>query len=253
MTDTSLKAALYLEAVLPALAHLAPHDETLRRAASGPRAFAVSLAVRGGFVCHLIFSPDGTIATGATPQPRDLRLWFPTAGQFLRTMGNHPALTLPLGGWGSLGQVRRFSAAGARLEILLNTRADAHLRLHAWGNVLVGVAAACAWLRHHPDGPALRARLAVGTGVIACPDFPAPIWFDTGALTWGLGQPPAPAIVSITFTRLSVVLAELDNRLDAPAALGLGDMTITGLQPLAEQLGLVMLKAGKLLKPAVVA
>ncbi len=250
MTDPSLKAALYLEAVLPALAHLSPHDEELRHAASGPRAFAVSLTVRGGSIRRLAFSADGTISTGTTPQPGDLRLWFPAAGQFLRTMENRPALALPVGGWGSLGQVRRFSAAGARLETLLNTRADAHLRLHAWGNVLVGVAAACAWLRHHPDGPALRARLAVGTGVLACPDFPAPIWFDTGALTWGLGEPPAPATVSIVFSNLSVVLAELDNRLDAPAALGLGDLTITGLQPLAEQLGLVMLKAGKLLKPA---
>ena len=249
MKDTALKAALYLEAVLPALAHLAPHDEALRRAASGPRAFAVSLAVRGGSVRRLTFSPDGTIVTGTTPQPGDLRLWFPNAGQFLRTMENRPALALPVGGWGSLGQVRRFSAAGARLETLLNTRSDAHLRLHAWGNLLVGVAAACAWLRHHP---AQRAGL-VGIGVLACPDFPAPIWFDAGALTWGLGEPAEPVTVRITFARLSVVLAELNNQLDQPAALGLGDLVITGLQPLAEKLGLVMLKAGKLLKPAAVA
>ncbi|MFA6285828.1 MAG: hypothetical protein WC661_00485 [Opitutaceae bacterium] len=246
MTDAALKAALYLEAVLPALAHLAPHDEELRRAASGPRAFAVWLTVRGGSVRRLSFSADGLIATGTTPQPGDLRLWFPSANQFLRTMANRPALALPVGGWNSLGQVRRFSAAGARLETILNTRADSHLRLHAWGNVLVGVAAACAWLRHHP---AQRAGLN-GAGVIACPDFPAPIWFDADALTWGLGEPPVHPTVRITFANLSVVLAELDNRLDAPAALGLGDLKITGLQPLAEKLGLVMLKAGKLLKPA---
>lgn len=246
MTEASLKAVLYLEAVLPALAHLAPHDETLRHAAAGPRAFAVSLTVRGGSVRRLAFSSDGTITTNDTPQPGDLRLWFPSASQFLRTMDNLPALALPIGGWNSLSQVRRFSAAGARLETLLNTRADSHLRLHAWGNLLVGVAAACAWLRHHP---AQRAGLG-GTGVLTCPDFPAPIWFDAHALTWGLGEPAVPVTVRIAFARLSVVLAELDNQLDAPAALGLGDLVITGLQPLAEKLGLVMQKAGKLLKPA---
>jgi len=246
MTDSRLKAALYLEAVLPALGHLAPHDEALRHAASGPRAFAVSLAVRGGPVRRLALSADGTIATGDTPRPGDLRLWFPTAGQFLRTMETRPALALPVGGWGSLGQVRRFSAAGARLETVLNTRADAHLPLHAWGNLLVGVAAACVWLRHHPSE---RTGLS-GTGTLACPDFPAPIWFDAGALAWGVGDLPASPTVRITFARLSVVLAELDNQLDQPAALGLGDLVITGLQPLAEKLGLVMQQAGQLLKPA---
>jgi hypothetical protein len=45
-----------------------------------------------------------------------------------------------------------------------------------------------------------------------------------------------------------VVLAELDQRLVAPAALGLGDLRITGYLPLAEHLGVVMLAAGKLLK-----
>ena len=246
MTETSLKAALYLDAVLPALAHLAPHDAPLRESAAGKRAFAITLCPRGGPARRLAFAADGGISTGDTAQPGDLRLWFPAAGQFLRTMENRPALALPVGGWNALGQVGRFSAAGKRLETLLNTRADTHLPLHAWGNLLVGVAAACAWLRRHPDE---RIGL-VGTGVLACPDFPAPIWFDVGALTWGAGSPPAPPTVNITFARLSVVLAELDNRLDQPAALGLGDLTITGLQPLAEKLGLVMLKAGKLLKPA---
>jgi len=246
MTETSLKAALYLEAVLPALAHFAPHDTALRACASGPRAFAIALCPRGGPVRRLAFSTDGAISTGDTAQPGDLRLWFPSAGQFLRTMENRPALVLPVGGWNALGQVGRFSAAGKRLETLLNTRDDAHLALHAWGNLLVGVAAACAWLRRHPD----ECIGLVGTGVLTCPDFPASIWFDASALTWGIGEPAEPVTVRIHFARLSVVLAELDNQLDQPAALGLGDLVITGLQPLAEKLGLVMLKAGKLLKPA---
>ena len=246
MTETSLKAALYLEAVLPALAHLVPHDAALRESAAGKRAFAIALRPHRSSVRRLAFSTDGSISTSNTAQPGDLRLWFPTAGQFLRTMENRPAFALPVGGWRGLGQVGRFSAAGKRLETLLNTRADAHLRLHAWGNLLVGVAAACAWLRHHPSE---RAGLG-GTGVLACPDFPESIWFDADTLTWGLGEPASSPTVRITFARLSVVLAELDNQLDQPAALGLGDLVITGLQPLAEKLGLVMLKAGKLLKPA---
>lgn len=252
MTPAELQAALTLDAALPALAALAPHDSALRTAAAGPRAFAVSLSVRG-LPAHrrLAFAADGMIATSTTPQPGDLRLWFPTAGQFLRTTANRPALVFPLGGFSQLAQIRRFAAAGARLETLLNTRSDdARLALHAWGNLHVGLAAAASWLRHHADGPATHARLGCGTVLFACPAFPAPLWLDLATLTTGTGEPSAPVTARITFADLPTLLAELDQQLDAPAALGLGTLRIEGHLPLAENLGLVMLKAGNLLKPA---
>ena len=250
MTDDALKAVLYLEAVLPALTPLAFHDSVLRTAAAGSRSFALSLSVRGLPVHRrLVFTPDGLITTSAAPEPGDLRLWFPSTGQFLRAMTNRPALALPVGGWGAFPQVRRFSAAGARLETLLNTRADAHLALHAWGNLIVGLAAAVSWLRHHPDGPATHDRLGHGTAVFASPVFPEPLWLNLATLTTGTGEPSADATVRVEFADLATLLAELDNRLDAPAALGLGTLRITGYLPLAESLGLLMLKAGNLLKP----
>ena len=249
MTETSLKAALYLEAVLPALPHLAAHDTPLAEALAGPDV-SIAFVAPGGLRARLGIR-DGQVTVTAQPQPGDLRLWFPSTGQLVNAFdgSGRSSLALPVGGWTKLLRARRLTAAGQRLETLLNTRSDSHLRLHAWGNLLVGVAAASAWLRHHPDSRTLRASFGGGTGLLTCPDFPAPIWFDAGALTWGLGEPTEPVTVRIQFARLSVVLAELDNQLDQPAALGLGDLVITGLQPLAEKLGLVMLKAGKLLKP----
>lgn len=250
MTADALKAVLYLEAVLPALTPLAFHDTALRSAASGPRDFALSLSIRG-LVAHrrLVFTRDGIITTSAEPEPGDLRLWFPSTGQFLRAMANRPALALPTGGWNALTQVRRLTAAGARLETILNTRAVAHLALHAWGSLVVGLAAAASWLRHHPDGPATRDRLGHGTAAFACPAFPEPLWINLATLTTGTGEPASIPTVRVEFSDLATLLAELDHRLDAPAALGLGTLRITGYLPLAENLGLVMLKAGNLLKP----
>ncbi|MBC8040528.1 MAG: hypothetical protein H7Y06_08300, partial [Opitutaceae bacterium] len=235
MTDQILKAALYLDAVLPGLEHLAPLDESLRGSASGRRTFAVTLDVRDVGVRHLTFTSDGLITTEA--QPKSLRLWFPSAGQFLRTVTNRPALTLPVSGWSQLTHVRRFSAAGARLETLLNTRADAHLPLHAWGSLLVGIRATATWLARHRDGPATLARLGSGTAVFACPAFPAPLWIDLATLTSGAGEPATPVTVRITFADIATLLAELDHQLDAPAALGLGTLRIEGHLPLAENLG----------------
>ncbi len=244
MTADVLKAALYLDAVLPALAELSALDAPLRSAASGPRPFAVTLSVQNVGVRHLSFTPEGLITTATVPGA--LRLWFPAAGQFLRTIASRPALTLPVAGWRHLPQVRRFSAAGARLETLLNTRAESHLALHAWGNLLVGIRATTTWLRLHS---ADRARLPSGTIVFACPAFPAPLHIDLAALTAGTGEPASPVTARITFADLPTLLAELDHSLDAPAALGLGTLRIEGHLPLAENLGLLMLKTGNLLKP----
>ena len=248
MSDASLLAALYLEAVLPVLPHLAAHDAPLAAALTGADV-AVTLLAPGGLRCRLAVSAN--VATVTSPPPSgDIRLWFTTAHQVVRAFDGkgRPALALPLSGFHRLLRARRFVAAGARLETLLNTRADTHLALHAWGNLLVGIAAASVWLRRHPDGPALHSRIGSGIGTITCKDFPAPIWFDAAALTWGVGPPPGPTRVAITFGNLDVVLAELDQRLVAPAALGLGELRITGYLPLAEHLGVVMLAAGKLLK-----
>ena len=243
-------ASLYLEAVLPVLPHLAAHDPALAAALAGPD-LAVSLLAPGGLRTRLALT-GGVAAVTHVPRTGDLRLWFPTTAQVVRAFDGQgrPALALPLGGFFKLGRARRLVAAGARLETLLNTRAETHLALHAWGNLLVGVAAAAVWLRRHPDGPKLHRRLGGGLGTISCSDFPTPIWFDAAALTWGVGPPPGPVRVAITFADLTTVLAELDHRLDAPAALGLGTLRIDGYLPLAEHLGVVMLMAGNLLKPS---
>ena len=250
MSNAPFLAALYLEAVLPVLPHLAAHDAPLAAALAGPD-LAVSLLAPGGLRTRLALSGGVPIVTHQ-PHAGDLRLWFPTSTQVVRAFDGQgrPALALPLGGFFKFGRARRLVAAGARLETLLNTRADTYLALHAWGNLLVGIAAAAVWLRRQPDGPELQRRLGGGIGTISCKDFPAPIWFDAAALTWGVGPPPGPVRVAITFANLATVLAELDHRLDAPAALGLGTLRIEGYLPLAEHLGVVMLMAGNLLKPA---
>lgn len=251
MTDLALAAALYWEAALPAMPLLAAHDAPLAAALAGPDV-AVAFSAPGNLRarCAII---GGQLTVSREPaRPGDVRLWFPTAGQVVRAFdgSGRAALALPFGGFTRLARARRFTAAGQRLEVLLNTREPAHLALHAWGNLAVGIHAAMTWLRRHPDGPAAHASLGRGTAVFVCPAFPAPLWLDLATLTAGTGEPPAPVTVRIEFADLATVLAELDHQLDAPAALGLGTLRITGYLPLAENLGLVMLAAGNLLKPA---
>jgi hypothetical protein len=194
---------------------------------------------------------SNTATVTSASQAGDVRLWFPTCGQVVRAFDGSGrfALAVPFGNVARLHRTRRLVAAGHRLEALLNTRNSAHLALHAWGNLLVGIRATATWLSRHPDGPATLVRLGCGTAVFRCPAFPAPLWLDLATLMSGTGTPPAPVTVQIEFTDLPTVLAELDHQLDAPAALGLGTLRITGYLPLAENLGLLMLQVGAILKP----
>ncbi len=280
-----LVAALHLEAVLPVLARLAPHDDALRAAAAGlytgageapstrknARALVLTLAVRGVDArCRLAFSATGEVGcaglgpdSAAAPRPGDLRLWFPSAGQFLRAVANRPALALPLGGWAAMPQVPRFAAAGRRLDALLRPPGPAASAspvvappaLFAFGNLAVGLAGAAAWLRRHPAAPAWRSRLGDGVVTFACPAFdraglPSLLWIDLARLATGAGAPPRPPVAELTFADLDTLLAELAHRLDALAALGGGELRIRGHLLVAERLGLVLAEVSRLLNPA---
>lgn len=248
MTVPALQAALYLEAVLPALPHLAAHDATLAASLSGPDV-AVSLGAPGQLHARVGVA-SGQATVSRDPQPGDVRLWFPTQGQLIRAFdgAGRVAVALPFAGFTRLPRARRLIAAGKRLETLLNTRAPEHLALHAWGNLLVGIHAATTLLRRRPA--AWHGLPARGLVVFSCPAFPTALWIDLAALTTGIGEPAAPFAARVTFANLATVLAELDHQLDAPAALGLGTLRIEGHLPLVEALGQLMLQAGQILKPA---
>ncbi len=257
----TLLAALYLEAVLPAIPLLATRDPPLAAALAGPD-FATVFATSGGLRTRLAIRTGVATASfgpAAAPQAGDICLWFPTPGQVVRSFDGRrrPAVAFPLSGWFHLPRLRRLTAAGQRLESILTHRpapdsCGPDLALHAWSNLTVGLAAAAAWLRHHPDGPATRARLGPGVVVFSCPALTAPLWLDLTTLATGTGAPPADAVLmaTVTFADLDTLLAELDHRLDAPAALGLGTLRLSGHLLLAENLSLLLLKVGKLLKPS---
>ena len=247
--SSALIASLHLDSVLPAMALLAPHDAELRAAAAGRGPFGVFMRVRGlASRRRLAFSADGLIASGVSPERGDLRLWFPAPGQFVRTVEKRASLVVPVGGWGRLGQAGRFSRAGARLDTLLrNPSADP--TLFAFGSLAVGLAGAAVWLRLHPEGAARRAALGNGVVTFACPALPEPLWIDLGALTSGVGAAPRAPIAELVFRDRDTLIAELEHRLDALAALGGGELRVRGHLLIAERLGLVLAEVGRLLNP----
>ncbi len=255
----ALLARLHLQAVLPALEDLVAVSPAARRLAEGWKVrLRLRLSGRGGPAATIISSGDGTLQVyphGDTPS--QMTLLFLSASQLNRTFLNAAALPpLPLGAPWTLAKLPRFTKLAAALNTSLQPAAgalddsayrDVHLRLlfrvliGAIPPIGLGDAAAAHSLSHTPAGVAeIRSPARDLSGWVK--------W--TGrALTSGLGAPPAPPDVIITFTDLATVDAALLGTLDNQSAVGLGQIEVRGLVPLADGLGMVMDKVDGYLKP----
>lgn len=251
-----LTAALYLHAIFPAMAVLASRDPVFRNILSG-RDTAITLQAPG-LAPTRIARTGNQLTVGHTKNSGDLHLCFPSCGQLVRACTHRAALALPIGGWRhfSSGQ-RLLEAAGIRLEQVLTDHTAAKRdpdfgRLHVPAALTVAVAGTAVWLRHHADGPALHQRYSTRLITFTTADPAFSIWLDLQPKSpaWGLGAPPRAADAAVHFADLPTVVAELSHELDSLAALGFGTLRITGLLPLAEQLGLIMQDVDRILRPA---
>jgi len=75
------------------------------------------------------------------------------------------------------------------------------------------------------------------------------IRWDGRHATGGLDTLPEPPTVTVSFTSTALLQAALDGQLDQLAAVGLCDIQVCGLAPLADVLGLIMDRANKYLQP----
>lgn len=255
----ALLARLHLQAVLPALEDLVAVSPAARRLAEG---WKVSLRLR-------VSGPDGPAATIVSPGDGSLRVYphggvpagmtllFLSAGQLNRTFLNAAALPpLPLGAPWLLGKLPRFTRLAALLNTALQPAAgtledaacrDVHLRLlfrvliGAIPPIGMGDPAAAHSLSHTPAGLAEIRSPARG--------LRGWVQWTGRTLTSGMETPPGAPDVAITFCDLATVDAALLGTLDNGAAVGLGQIEVRGLVPLADGLSVVMDKVDGYLKP----
>lgn len=155
--------------------------------------------------------------------------------------------------------VRRALPAGARpgLRALLLPSArelenEAVARAHTalgYGTALRG---AVILGTHDPASHGVLAHTAAGLARFQIPELGFDRWLrlERGALRGGRGAPPAAADVVIAFPRWRTALAALRGDLDEMAALGTGDLVITGSLPLADHLNIVLQRMADYFPPS---
>lgn len=259
LSREALLARLHLQAVLPALEDLVDVVPAARRLAEGWK-FALRLRLAGtdGPAATIVSRGDGTLRVhphGGVPV--QMTLLFFSANQLNCTFLNAAALPpLPLGAPWRLGKLRGFTKLAAELNTALQpgpgaladeAYRNAHLRLLF--RVLIGAIPIIGM--GDPAASHAIAPTPAGVAEIHAParDFRGWVKWTGRTLTSAMGAPPSPADVVITFRDLETVDSALLGTLDNNAAVGLGQIDVRGLVPLADSLGVVMDKVDGYLKP----
>jgi hypothetical protein len=237
-----IASALYLRAVLPAfeeLAAVSPRAQSLMANWN----CSVEFAVRRNGAATVIFQ-NGSVSVLPEHHPRStVSLFFLSARQLVNQFSGHGfSLPLPRRGILNLPSLLRFQKLGN----ILQEEVERHPRL------LLGVALASLHLLTERDTKAreyLR-DCPPGLAEIGIPARELFGWVEckNGKMTSGRGRPPRTPDVFISFRDEETALAGLRGELDELAATGAGDLSVRGLLPFAETLGLIAARAAVYLK-----
>jgi hypothetical protein len=247
-TNPAVESRLYLHAVLPCLGALVTHDAIARQIADTITATIV-FRIRGGpAVTIRLANGVATFERGAARAPSVVLLFFSDRHLNAFFSGKSWAIPLPVwGGW-RLALLARFTRLTDRLTAVLDgapeVLASAEGRaLHTQLSLIVAGLGLCPLAAG--DAPA-RSALAHSPLGLACFTIEgaqnATVWFDHGANSCdsGWGPPPRRPDVTISFVDYSVAYGALREEIDTIAAIGTGEIKVSGLIPLADGVNLAM-------------
>ena len=238
-----IATSLYLRAVLPAFEELALVSPRARSLIDGWRCsveFAVSRA--GGAT---VFFQDGNVSVRPERFPTSaLSLFFLSPLQLIKQFsGKGFSLPLPRRGIFRPASLYRFQKIGT----LFQREVQRHPRL------LLSVALGSLPSLHAYDFDAqeLLRRCPAGVAEFGIPSSDIFAWakWNGSAIAWARGRAPGAVDVRVSFADEPTALAALRGELDEMAAIGAGELTVRGLIPLAETLGLVLARAAFYMKP----
>lgn len=254
--NTKIKARLFLHAVLPAfedLCHLSEEAGELL----GDRAFALCFQTTSGLKSYLRFQDRNCKVTKTSSRGSDIVIHFLTDDQLNREFENSGfRIPIPLRGASRLGDLRTFKALTALMEGYLRpdkSRLEDPAFKHAHVALQLGIAlrAAVELIHHEPRSKRIMQNTPEGTAhfSIAEGNYSGWVSWRDGVVRTGRGAPQQEAEVDITFKDAKTALLALGNTIDVFAALGLQDITVEGLVPLADALGYIFERIPLYIKP----
>ncbi len=241
-----VKARLYLNAVLPAFEALLDYSEEARKIVND-RHFSICFQTSSGQKSQLHFKNQKCTFKKTRARNSDIILHFITEDHLNKEFENEGfRVPIPLKGASRVTDIKAFKALTSALEDYLRPPEGAledpifHKR-HVTMQLDIALRATVVLTEHEPRSNRIMKDTPDGIAHFAIGDDDLGAWLEwkNGNLTTGKGKPERTPDASVIFANPETALKAVGNKIDVMAAVGMGDIKVSGLIPLADALGYI--------------
>ena len=241
-----IKARLFMFAILPAFEDLLQFSEPAQKLLA-ERSFRLRFQTSSGLRSSLHFAHNACQHVRQPAAPSDIVLHFLTEEQLNNEFENQGfRIPLPIKGAHRIKDLQVFKALSRALEQALRAQ-NLHRTdptLHDFQvSLQLGIAlrAVIQLTRHEPRSQRIMQETPDGLAYFSVGEERYGAWIEwkDGHISAGKHQPERQPDVSVRFNNPETALKAVGNRIDVMAAIGMGQIQVTGLVPLADALGYI--------------
>lgn len=244
--EQRLKARLYLNAVLPAFERLLEYSEEARGIVHN-RNFSICFQTNNRLKSQLRFADGSCLFKKSKARESDIVLHFFTEEHLNNEFENQGfRVPIPLRGASKVGDIKAFKALAKILENYLRPSEEAlldpvfHLQ-HVTLQLDIALRATVELTNHEPRSNRIMTNTPNGIAYFAIGEDGFGAWLQwlDDKLTIGRGFPERKPDAMVTFLNPETALKAIGNKIDVMAAIGKGEIKVSGLIPLADALGYI--------------
>lgn len=255
-----IQVRLFLHAVLPALDNVIKASAKARALLDTPgKRFSVCFKTRSGVSASYFFTANGCEYLASSGSTAGIELLFWSDSQAAATFLEKPALPpIPLKGITGLRHMKTFTALTEEMRVWLKPD-QAHLAEESFRQVFVpmtlqlALRAVAQLGRFERRSAELVASGPQGLAAFQLGESGEPAWINlsTNHMECGHGELPREPDVRVIFRDSVVATQALLNQVDSLAAVGLGQIEVHGIAPLADHLNYLMERVQPFIDPEV--
>ncbi len=244
MNKARIKANLYLYAVLPRLEELAKLDDEARRIA-GELDLVVQFVVNAGPAVQIAIK-NGEIKAhrGKVVKP-GVALFFHSCDQLVRMFNQETVIPIPYRGFTKLPLMKKFTRLTEILTRYLEP-SDEDLKdpkfkaAHVEMSLMVGMAGAREIADLDPKMQKVVKKLPNGTLLFRVEGGPSAHVIVDNRRIFALNGPISDPVGTLTLKNVDIAADVMAKKVDTFAALGIGDIKVSGLIPLVDEFNALM-------------